>query len=344
MSGYNYGPSENELVLNVTSQLLADLASRYPASTALAPTRREENILGYDVDVRELLGVVLQFKRPSEVRARTMPTQLPEPTSTEVPVRFKTDIDQWITLVTGFNVGQAFYALPPTVESTSLHQALKQTVFVDVYGVLPETSLLYTVPDGCEYTGGPFVVEGKIKNHSTYRIPPEFIYCFDDLKRGLSSNRLGLQFYTPIRPGSRFDPEQPAGEQRSETDALTEFKYRVTSLTSSDTEADGFRVQEALQQLDDLTEFRSEKITDERDPALRAMNDRPLDRWKNIFVNYQTDPYDPSQVDIAFGGLTDAIQKALEELRADLLSDPDGAPATQLLQRASAQMCMLGRE
>jgi len=93
MSGYNYGPSENELVLNVTSQLLQELATRYPASTALAPTRRKENILGYDVDVRELLGVVFQFKRPSEIQARTHPTQLPKPTSTATPVRFEANIE-----------------------------------------------------------------------------------------------------------------------------------------------------------------------------------------------------------------------------------------------------------
>ena len=102
MAGYDYGPSENELVLNVTSQLLHEMSTRYPASTALAPTRRKENVLGYDVDVRELLGAVFQFKRPSAIRARTHPTRLPkrQPRSLLTPQRTRADTvvsPQWPT-------------------------------------------------------------------------------------------------------------------------------------------------------------------------------------------------------------------------------------------------------
>lgn len=97
------------------------MSTRYPARTALAPTRRKKNILGYDVDVRKLLGVVSQFKRPSEIRARIHPTQLPKPTNAAIPVRFETNIDQWITLISGFNLSEAFYAIPPVLDGSDLY-------------------------------------------------------------------------------------------------------------------------------------------------------------------------------------------------------------------------------
>jgi len=291
MPGYNYGPSENELVLNVTSQLLREMSTRYPASTALAPTRRKENILGYDVDVRELLGVVFQFKRPSEIRVRTHPTQLPKPTNAAIPVRFETNIEQWITLISGFNLSEAFYAIPPVLDGSDLYKSLKQTVFVDVYGVLPQTSLLYTVPDGCSYSGGRVLVEGKIMGGSTYQVPPAFVYCFDDIRTGLSSSWLGLQFYEAVEPNGQLDPEQSLEEQRRATEELSEFKSRVKSLSSPDNEIEEYRVRDALQnatwRLQELS--NSDFGSDTLGPVHAELADThglsPTERWKRIFLN-----------------------------------------------------------
>lgn len=351
MSGYNYGPSENELVLNVTSQLLREMASRYPASTALAPTRRKENVLGYDVDVRELLGVVLQFKRPSEIRARTHPTRLPKPTSTATPVRFKTNLEQWITLISGFNLGEAFYALPPVLDGADLYRALKQTIFVDVYGVLPKTSLLYTVPDGCSYSGGQPLVEGKIKNGSTYQVPPAFVYCFDDIRTGLSSSLLGLQLYEAIDPHGRFDPEQPLKEQRRATEELAEFKSRLDMLSSTNTELAEHRVRDALQNamrsLQELSnlDFRSDILGQVRVKLANTNDFSATERWKHIFVSTnQNAPYEADTVASACDDIEEITASAFHNLRDDLISDSDIPPATQLLQHADSEMCMLGRQ
>lgn len=351
MPGYNYGPSENELVLNVTSQLLREMSTRYPASTALAPTRRKENILGYDVDVRELLGVVFQFKRPSEIRARTHPTQLPKPTNAAIPVRFETNIEQWITLISGFNLSEAFYAIPPVLDGSDLYQALKQTVFVDVYGVLPRTSLQYTVPGGCSYSGGRVLVEGKIKGGSTYQVPPAFVYCFDDIRTGLSSSWLGLQFYEAIEPDGQLNPEQSIEEQRRATEELSEFKSRLESLSGTDTEIGEYRVRDALQNatwnLQELSnsDFRSDTLDPVHTELANTHDLSHTERWKRIFLSAnRSGPYDTDQVASACEDIEEVTEGAFDELRDDLISKSDTPPATQLLQRADAEMCMLGRE
>jgi len=351
MPGYNYAPSENELVLNVTSQLLREMSTRYPASTAFAPTRRKENILGYDVDVRELLGVVFQFKRPSEIQARTHPTQLPKPTNAAIPVRFETNIEQWITLISGFNLSEAFYAIPPVLDGSDLYKSLKQTVFVDIYGVLPQTSLLYTVPDGCSYSGGRVLVEGKIKGGSTYQVPPAFVYCFDDIRTGLSSSWLGLQFYEAVEPDGQLDPEQSLEEQRRATEELSEFESRVKSLSSPDNEIEEYRVRDALQnatwRLQELSnsDFGSDTLGPIHAELADTHDLSPTERWKRIFLNINRDgPYETDQVASTCEEIDDVADGAFDELRDDLISETDTPPATQLLQRADAEMCMLGRE
>jgi hypothetical protein len=352
MTGYDYGPSENELVLNVTSQLLHEMSTRYPASTALAPTRREENVLGYDVDVRELLGVVFQFKRPSAIRARTHPTQLPKPTSTATPVRFETNIEQWSTLVAGFGPTQSFHAIPPVLDGGDLYQALNRTVFVDVYGVLPQTSLLYIVPDGCAYSGGHILIEGKIRNKdgSTYRVPPVFVYCFDDIKAGLSSNWLGLQLYRALEPDRPLDTEQSIEEQRVPTEDLSKFESRLESLSRINPERE-FRARDALQNavwwLQELSNsnFRTERLGSVHAELASTRDLSPEERWKQIFLNANRDgPYDSNQVAAACEDFTEIAEDAFDELRDDLISDSDTPPATKLLQRANAEICMLGCE
>lgn len=358
MSGYNYGPSENELVLNVTSQLLQEMSTRYPVSTALAPTRRKENVLGYDVDVRDLLGIVLQFKRPSEIRARTYPTQLPKPTNTAAPVRFESNIEQWTTLISGFNLAEAFYAIPPVLDGSDLYRALKRTVFVDVYGVLPQTSLLYTVPDGCSNTGGQVLVEGKIRNGSTYQVPPAFVYCLDDIKTGLSSNispghssnLLGLQFYKSAEPGGQFDPERPITDQRTKADDLSRFNSRLETLSTDSTD-DEYRISDSLQNaIDDLqelvdSEFRSDTLGPVHAELADTQDLPPVERWKRIFLRTnQRGGYDTDQVAYACDDIEEVTKEQVNKLRNDLKSNADTPPATHLLQRADAEMCMLGRE
>jgi hypothetical protein len=327
------------------------MSTRYPASTALAPTRRKENILGYDVDVRELLGVVFQFKRPSEIQARTHPTQLPKPTNAAIPVRFETNIEQWITLISGFNLSEAFYAIPPVLDGSDLYKSLKQTVFVDIYGVLPQTSLLYTVPDGCSYSGGRVLVEGKIKGGSTYQVPPAFVYCFDDIRTGLSSSWLGLQFYEAVEPDGQLDPEQSLEEQRRATEELSEFESRVKSLSSPDNEIEEYRVRDALQnatwRLQELSnsDFGSDTLGPIHAELADTHDLSPTERWKRIFLNINRDgPYETDQVASTCEEIDDVADGAFDELRDDLISETDTPPATQLLQRADAEMCMLGRE
>lgn len=351
MAGYDYGPSENELVLNVTSQLLHEMSTQYPASTALAPTRRKENILGYDVDVRDLLGVVFQFKRPSSIQARTFPTQLPKPTSTRTPVRFEANIEQWITLISGFDLGEAFYAIPPVLEGGGLHQALEQTVFVDVYGVLPQTSLLYTVPDGCTYSGGHLIVEGKIKKGSTYRVPPAFVYCFDDIRTGLTSNLLGLQFYEAIWPDDPPIEEESIEEQRTQTEELDQFRSRLEWLSSIDVDPDRSRVRDAFrdatQTLYELphSDYRADVLSPIHSLLADIQDRSPKEQWKRIFPRTnRTGPYDTERVAVACDNIEEIAEGAFDDLRRVLVSHPDVPPATQLLQRADAEMCMLGRE
>lgn len=53
MAGYDYGPSENELVLNVTAQLLREMAGRYPVEELL-----DRNVV---LELQEPVREVQQF-------------------------------------------------------------------------------------------------------------------------------------------------------------------------------------------------------------------------------------------------------------------------------------------
>lgn len=375
MAGYDYGPSENELVLNVTSQLLQRLSGPYPVSTALAPTRREENVKGYDVDVRKLLGIVLQFKRPSAVKARRKPTRLPKPTEEVQPARFMTDIQQWNTLINGFGIGEAFYVIPPVLQGNQLHRALDRTVFVDVYGVLPRTSRLYTVPEGCETSNGPPIVEGFVKRGSTYRIPQPFIYCFSDLLRGLKDSRLGFSIYEPYNVDEEFNPEESIENQRYRGDGWSNFDTRIDWLKREDRGQDGKTIQDgilgiespivnqinhAIQTLEQewTNPNQPNKYSDLEDPSFDTLagefayireklpdtNDHhPVERWLQLFeaANSQ-DPYSAEGVRKAWDN--EVVARASDSLRNELVDKSDTPSATHLLQRANSEMLMLGRQ
>ncbi|WP_318571201.1 hypothetical protein [Salinigranum marinum] len=330
MAGYTYGPSENELVINITSQILARLSSSFSTTAALAPTRRDENVLGYDVDVLDLLGIVLQFKRPSVVHHRTLPSKISQSTPS---ARFQSNIQQWITLLANFDRGQALYAIPPVHTGNELHKALDKTVFVDAHGVLPGTSLLYC-PNQCCTPGGKTLVEGKIKDRHSfdgpkYVIPPAFVYCWEDVSTGLVEGNLGLKFYE-ADPNMVGQEDLPAAERRRVTAQLRDLRDRLDNYAKGNREAVLERVEMMLRywrkqhQEVDVGQLQPTATLFEQ---LRAADALPVDDNRKFAVD-------------------EAISEVCNEVRSEAsLSPEDGSefhPATHALQTAEAELCMLG--
>jgi len=174
------------------------------------------------------------------------------------------------------------------------------------------------------------------------------VYCFDDIKTGLSSNWLGLQFYEAVEPDGQLDPEQPLEEQRRATEELSEFKSRLDFLSSRDTEVDEYRVRDALQNatwsLQELSnsDFRSDTLEPVHAELADTQNLSLTERWKRIFLSAnRSGPYDTDHVASACEDIEEVAKDPFDELRDALISETDTPPATQLLQRADAEMCML---
>lgn len=333
MAGYTYGPSENEIVINTTSQLLSRLSSAFSTAAALAPTRRDENVLGYDVDVLDLLGIVLQFKRPSVVHHRTLPSNIQQSTPS---ARFESNIQQWLTLLANFDRGQALYAIPPVHTGDELHKALDKAVFVDAHGVLPGTSLLYC-PDQCCTPTGERIVEGKIKDGDSsegpkYVIPPQFVYCWKDFSTELKEEGLGVKFYE-LDPNMVGREDLPASERRRVTEELEELRTRLEEYADGNEETLRERVEAMLRcwlrEHRELDEVRLQPTADlfER---LRAADVLPVEDYDR-----------ESAVEEA---ITEVCNEVRKEASRSAEDETDFYPATHALQTAEAELCMLGHE
>ena len=312
--GYEYGPSENAIVINTTSQLLRQLGSKFGTSAILAPTRREENDLGYDIDAQDLLGVVLQFKRPSVVKAMRQPSRISKPAA-----RFSVNTDQLLTLRGGFGVDQAFFALSPLHSSSTLHKALERSVFVDVFGLPASTSKLYTACDCCT-SGSKPLVEGLVRNGTKFSVPDWYVYCMDEFKDRIDSYHVGIR----MKEGGRrtqdlyYVEERLAGFSNTDTEEITRLLSRHSSnwaemFPEQDAKFYGFAPE--------FDEFDLDLSYQKYDIAKRFM-DESVDCV-------------PSNIE----KLTLDINREKERTREE---DREFHPMNFILQRAKADFCLFG--
>lgn len=185
---YETGPSENTLTVNNTHQMLAYFedprSAHFDHLVAFSPSRFWENLRGYDIRLPTLKTTVYQYKRP----------KIPESGSiTNTWRRFSIDADQWDTLTDLFEPGQAFFALPITLAEHRLDECLDRTAFVDVHGILPNTSLVYVPPDAVSDGTVTDFLLAKIKNDRKYPIIPSYVYGWRDLGRSIDDCSLGLR-------------------------------------------------------------------------------------------------------------------------------------------------------
>lgn len=185
---YQTGPSENTLTVNNTHQMLSHFEKSGPGGfrhlVAFSPSRQWEKLRGYDIKLPTAKSAVYQYKRP----------KIPEKGSVKsAQRRFSINQDQWETLTDLFDPGQAFFALPITLDEQRLPDCLDRTVFVDVHGILPNTSLVYASSNGAGGgTVNDFLV-GKINNGRKYPIVPSYVYGWIDLSRGIDDCSIGLR-------------------------------------------------------------------------------------------------------------------------------------------------------
>lgn len=197
-------PTENTLTVNATHHMLGDLEEEFTGPAALSPNRRMENILGYDTNLPLLKSVVFQYKRPYTVYS-------------DSDRRFSVNRDQWRTLTSLYEHNQAFFVLPEVVDATNLEHTLSRSVFIDVFGIRRNTSLMY-VPENACAAGRPTSIRAKINNGGRYSVPDALVYDWETLKESVNACEYGLRF-------------KSQGEQ---TSAFRTFKQRVNRLVDSD--------------------------------------------------------------------------------------------------------------
>jgi hypothetical protein len=197
-------PTENTLTVNATHHMLGDFEEEFTGPAALSPNRRMENILGYDTNLPLLKSVVFQYKRPYTVES-------------DSDRRFSVNRDQWRTLTSLYEYNQAFFVFPEVVDATNLEHTLSRSVFIDVFGIRRNTSLVYVPEDAC-ISGRPTGIRAKIKNGGRYSVPDALVYDWETLKESVKACEYGLRFTSQ-------------GEQ---TEGYTAFKQRINRLVDSD--------------------------------------------------------------------------------------------------------------
>lgn len=197
-------PTENTLTVNATHHMLGDLEEEFTGPAALSPNRRMENILGYDTNLPLLKSVVFQYKRPYTV-------------DSDSDRRFSVNRDQWRTLTSLYEYNQAFFVLPEVVDATNVEHSLSRSVFIDVFGIRRNTSLVYVPENACS-AGRPTGIRAKVNNGGHYSVPDALVYDWETLKESVNACEYGLRFTSQ-------------GEQ---TDAYSTFKRRVNRLVEGD--------------------------------------------------------------------------------------------------------------
>lgn len=197
-------PTENTLTVNATHHMLRDLEEEFTGPAALSPNRRMENILGYDTNLPLLKSVVFQYKRPYTVES-------------DSDRRFSVNRDQWRTLTSLYEYNQAFFVLPEVVDATNLEHTLSRSVFIDVFGIRRNTSLVYVPENACS-AGRPTGIRAKINGGRRYSVPDRLVYDWETLKEMVNACEYGLHFTS----------------QGEITDAYRTFKRRVNRLVNRD--------------------------------------------------------------------------------------------------------------
>lgn len=197
-------PSENTLTVNATHHMLSDLESYFQTLSVLSPSRKMENILGYDVNLPLLKSVVFQYKRPYTVQ-------------NDSKRRFSINQDQWRTLISLYDRGQAFFTFPEVVDHSNLDRTLRRTIFIDVYAFRRNTSLAYIPKNACK-SNKLGNLKAKAKNGNKYSINSKMVYTWADLVDKITQCEIGLK----IR------------EEGGTTDEFQAFESRINSLIEGD--------------------------------------------------------------------------------------------------------------
>lgn len=200
---YQTDHSEMALTLNTKHQYLKyfEDGSKFDHLAAFAPTQNWESVVGYDVHVPFLKTAVYQYKRPEITEASTIQNG---------DRQFHLDPEQWLTLILLFELGEAFFALPVVWGDAELPEAVDRTLFVDVYGVLPNTTWCYVSEGGVKDGEVGEFIRARVKNKDEYVIHPKYIYGWKRHREELRDCSLGLII--------RDEEELPIQEERRASD------------------------------------------------------------------------------------------------------------------------------
>ena len=114
------------------------------------PSGVEESALGFDMQIQDLKGIAMQFKRPENSTPRKFRVRY----SNQDPPR---QLDRMRNWELKFGPNAAFYALPLVVDHDDITETLDRTVFIPASSI-DELASIIRVPDsyieGGEQVGG----------------------------------------------------------------------------------------------------------------------------------------------------------------------------------------------
>lgn len=223
--GYEYGPSENSLTINTTHRMPSFFEDTGPFEhlAAYAPTRRWEKLKGYDVNLPMQKAAVYQYKRPRIREKDTVPDD-------ELDRQFKLSREQWMTLLLLFEPGEAFFTLPVVWDDEEMPEAADRTVFLDVYGVLPDSTLTYIPPERCTDGQISGFLTGKTSDGKKYLLHPQYTHSWERHRDELNDCTLGLRLWDLDEEREYVDVVQ---EEKPRPDEFREFQERLDILSGN---------------------------------------------------------------------------------------------------------------
>lgn len=252
-------PNENTLEVNVTSDQLSSLSTVFRKQTAIAPTRVAEGGdsktgtpwgKGYDIKLESAKELVFQHKAPRKARVRG-------PGDDDIQwLYYKVNMEQIYTLIRQYAPGEAFLALPAVPQQAHLTEALKRTVFVDVYAVFLHTLknrrktryILVEYQPGAsstplvsaKYATNKYAMKG-LDTHPYYQLSDRTqkgmmgVYSWKDLRSKIQQCDYGLPI-RGIREESLFDTIdlEPSAYSRIDLDLPEEYDTMEEFLSAFD--------------------------------------------------------------------------------------------------------------
>ena len=103
---------------------------------------------------------------------------------------------------------------PEVVDATNVEHTLSRSIFIDVFGIRRNTSLVYVPENACS-GGRPTGIRAKINGGRRYSVPDALVYDWETLKESVNACEYGLRFTSQ-------------GEQ---TDAYNTFKLPVLRVS-----------------------------------------------------------------------------------------------------------------